>query len=100
MMMIAVTFDQSQWAFADMGCMCIEELLERRNHRIGFFYLHAIYYGRLQDDDDDVTVPLLSVSNGRQNEENLPDCRIPIVSDREDHSSLLLVRWYEADLTQ
>ena len=35
------------------------------------FYLLAVPYGRLQDDDDDVTVPLLSASKGRQNEENL-----------------------------
>jgi hypothetical protein len=35
------------------------------------FYLLAATYVRLQDDDDDVTVPLLSASNGRQNEENL-----------------------------
>lgn len=35
------------------------------------FYLLAVTYVRLQDDDDDVTVPLLSASNGRQNEENL-----------------------------
>jgi hypothetical protein len=35
------------------------------------FYLLAVTYGRLQDDDDDVTVPLLSASKGRQNEENL-----------------------------
>ncbi|HEX6283199.1 MAG TPA: hypothetical protein VFZ67_13320 [Nitrososphaera sp.] len=35
------------------------------------FYLLAVSYVRLQDDDDDVTVPLLSASKGRQNEENI-----------------------------
>ena len=41
------------------------------------FYLFVVSYGRLQDDNDDVTVPLLSASIGRQNEEKQPDCRIP-----------------------
>jgi hypothetical protein len=35
------------------------------------FYLLAVSYGRLQKGNDDVTVPLLSASKGRRDEENL-----------------------------
>jgi hypothetical protein len=35
------------------------------------FYLLAVSYGRLQEDDDEVTVPLLSASKSRLDEENL-----------------------------
>jgi hypothetical protein len=43
---------------------------QRTNHR-RIFYLLAVSYGRLQKGDDDVTVPLLSASKGRRDEENL-----------------------------
>ena len=39
--------------------------------QVGFFYLLAVSYGRLQEDDDEVTVPLLSASKSRSDEENL-----------------------------
>ncbi len=46
------------------------------------FYLLAVSYSRLKEGDDDVTVPLLSASEGRRDEENLTGlpnpCRLSI----------------------
>lgn len=54
-----------------LGAADLRKVLDSVRFTGRVFYLLALSHGRLQEDDDEVTVPLLSASKSRLDEENL-----------------------------